>query len=602
MNKNHDHDAAFRELVDAASCMIVILRADHTVAYFNPFAATLTGYPINQVLGKDYFALLLEEEDQAGVDKELRRIFAGSEPTRGYEIAVTCIDGSHRWLAWNAQLLDDYQGQPAVIVVGHDVTTRKETNQHLEAILNTAVDGIITIDKRGIIQSFNSAAERIFGYTAMEAIGNNISMLMPAPYHDEHDGYITNYLRTREAKIIGIGREVVGKRKDGSTFPLDLAVSEMTLRKSRLFTGIVRDISDRKRAESRAGEFGRILDESFNEIYIFDATTLRFVQVNRGARDNLGYSMDELREMTPLDLENDFTAETFAAMLEPLRAGDAEKVDFETRHQRKDGTYYTVEVHLQMSTFELKPVFVAIILDVTQRKRAEERLLQAERLAAIGQTVTGLAHESRNAFQRSQACLEMLALDLEDRPDEMELVERIQRALDHLHHLYEEVRDYAAPIHLDKQVCNLARVWRDAWSQLEVVRKEKQIELLEENSEIDLSCEIDWFAFGQVFRNVMENAITACPNPGRIVIRCREIDGIDGSVIEVTVTDNGPGLGPDTRGKVFDAFFTTKAKGTGLGMAIARRIVEAHGGSIVVGDNDPGAEIRITVPRRLLPL
>jgi PAS domain S-box-containing protein len=124
-----------------------------------------------------------------------------------------------------------------------------ESEAKMRAILNTAVDGIITIDERGIIESFNAAAERLFGHRAEEVIGRNVSMLMPEPYHSEHDGYIGNYLRTGLAKIIGVGREVFGLRKDGTTFPMDLAVSEVKIGDRRLFTGIVRDLTVRKRME-----------------------------------------------------------------------------------------------------------------------------------------------------------------------------------------------------------------------------------------------------------------------------------------------------------------------------------------------------------------
>lgn len=120
---------------------------------------------------------------------------------------------------------------------------------HAKAVLNTAVEGIITIDEDGIVQSFNLAAEHIFGYPAEEIIGRNVRLLMPNPYHDEHDSYIRNYLSTGQKKIIGIGREVEGLRKDGSTFPLELAVSEVSIAGQHHFTGIVRDISERKQIE-----------------------------------------------------------------------------------------------------------------------------------------------------------------------------------------------------------------------------------------------------------------------------------------------------------------------------------------------------------------
>jgi len=125
----------------------------------------------------------------------------------------------------------------------------RDTAERLRAILETAVEGIITINERGVIESFNPAAEKIFGYSSAEVVGKNVQVLMPSPYREEHDSYLAHYLRGGQARIIGIGREVMGRRKDGSEFPMDLAVSEVRLADRRIFTGFVRDISERKRLE-----------------------------------------------------------------------------------------------------------------------------------------------------------------------------------------------------------------------------------------------------------------------------------------------------------------------------------------------------------------
>src|ERR1051326_1986009 len=143
---------------------------------------------------------------------------------------------------------------------------RSDTEERLRAILRTAVEGIITIDERGIIESINPAGEKIFGFSAEEVIGKNVNVLMPSPYREEHDGYISNYRQTGHAQIIGIGREVFGQRKDGSIFPMDLAVSEVRLAQRRMFTGFVRDITERKRSEERLAELAQTLAEKNKEL------------------------------------------------------------------------------------------------------------------------------------------------------------------------------------------------------------------------------------------------------------------------------------------------------------------------------------------------
>jgi two-component system CheB/CheR fusion protein len=138
----------------------------------------------------------------------------------------------------------------------------REAEERMRSVVDHVIDGIVTIDEQGRIDSFNPAAEKLFGYPGDEVIGRNVNLLMPEPYHEQHDAYVDSYLRTGRARIIGIGREVVGRRKDGSTFPMELAVSEFHIGERRYFTGIVRDITERKRLEHELRERLDELDEA----------------------------------------------------------------------------------------------------------------------------------------------------------------------------------------------------------------------------------------------------------------------------------------------------------------------------------------------------
>jgi len=241
---------------------------------------------------------------------------------------------------------------------------------------------------------------------------------------------------------------------------------------------------------------------------------------------------------------------------------------------------------------------VGAFLDITERKNAQERLLQTERLAAIGQMVTGLAHESGNALARSQVCLEMLAMEVEDRPEATDLVNRAQIAQNHLQQLYEEVRGYAAPIKLEREITGLVGVWRQAWAALELARKGRDACLREELGDIDVQCMIDSFRLQQVFRNILENALAACRDPVEITVTCSDVHLAGRPAVRIAVRDNGPGLTAEQQRRIFEPFFTTKTKGTGLGMAIAKRITEAHGGRITTASGQgQGAEIVLVLPR-----
>jgi PAS domain S-box-containing protein len=347
-------EANFRHLVEAAECMIVILRPDDSILYFSPFAERLTGYAASEVLGRPYTDLFLAEADRRSVAEMFGEALAG-HPVLGHENPIRCRDGSQRWMTWNARALVDYEGGPAILKVGQDIT------------------------------------------------------------------------------------------------------------------------------------------------------------------------------------------------------------------------------HL---------------------KQAQQRALQAERLAAIGQMMTGLAHESRNALQRGQACLEMLALEVHDRPRASQLITRIQQAQDHLHHLFEDVRGYAAPIQLERQLCDVRAIWREAWALLEPVRAGMAAVLREETDGVDLRCQADSFRLGQVFHNILDNALATGRADVEVRIRA-EAAALDGRpALRIGIRDNGLGLDAQQRSKVFEPFFTTKTKGTGLGLAIVKRIIEAHGGRIALSEEVvPGAEFVITLPK-----
>jgi signal transduction histidine kinase len=263
----------------------------------------------------------------------------------------------------------------------------------------------------------------------------------------------------------------------------------------------------------------------------------------------------------------------------------------------QDGTRRWVLWNAQLlPDYEGGPAVLAVGQDITALKQAQERTLQAERLAAIGQMVTGLAHESGNALARSQACLEMLALEVQDRPEALGLLGRVSKAQDHLQQLYDEVRNYAAPLRLEREPWAVDAVWRQAWANLAVRRQGRDARLHEVCAGVDLCCSVDAFRLEQVFRNVFENSLAACRDPVEVTIRCAEAS-LDGRpALQVSVRDNGPGLSAEQRRRIFEPFYTTKTKGTGLGMAIAARIAEAHGGRIAVGPG-PGAEILLTLPR-----
>lgn len=245
-------------ILQSATDAMLIADQQGKIVLANPSAETMFGYAPGELEGKPVEALLPERFRQAHVSQ--RTDYAALPRARsmgsGMELFGKRQSGTEFPVEVTLSPLNTDSGVPLVLATVHDITRRKraeaalqESEARMRAIFDTAVDAIVTIDERGIIDRFNRAAERLFGYAEAEVTGKNVSILMPSPYREMHDGYLAHYRQTGEKRIIGIGREVIGQRKGGTTFPMDLAVAEMRFGDRRMFTGVVRDISERKQAE-----------------------------------------------------------------------------------------------------------------------------------------------------------------------------------------------------------------------------------------------------------------------------------------------------------------------------------------------------------------
>jgi signal transduction histidine kinase len=237
------------------------------------------------------------------------------------------------------------------------------------------------------------------------------------------------------------------------------------------------------------------------------------------------------------------------------------------------------------------------VRDISELVAAQERAIQAERLAAIGQTIAALSHESRNELHTLRLTAEVLSRLVQDRPDLVPFVNRLRDSQERLSRLFEDVRGFAAPVVLEASECCLSDIWQRAWTELAAQREQREAALHEVTEAVDLACLVDEFRLEQVFRNLFENSLAACAGPVRIEVRCAPAEIEGEPALNVTIRDNGPGIPPEVRARLFEPFFTTKSRGSGLGMPICRRIVEAHGGTLDVIDGAGGAAFQMILPR-----
>ncbi len=258
MSSNSDHDL-LNSLVEHTGMLVMGIDPAGSIRWMSRGLEVMCGYAQEEVIGRDWVSLLVPLEHQAAT-KILCRGSKGADRTQSHVKPILCRDGTMRQIEWYHSDIRDVDGNyTGILCVGRDITELQHTRDALIAserrsstVLETAVNAIITMNDDRIIETVNQSASRIFGYAKEEMIGQNIKMLMPGPYRNQHDGYVHNYLQTGVKKIIGIGREVVGQRKDGTIFPIDLSVGEAHLPDGRrVFTGIIRDLTDRKQLEEK---------------------------------------------------------------------------------------------------------------------------------------------------------------------------------------------------------------------------------------------------------------------------------------------------------------------------------------------------------------
>jgi two-component system sensor kinase FixL len=240
-------------IVNSSEDAIVSKTLDGIVTSWNTAAEQIFGYTAAEMIGCPISVLAVpgHPDEMPRILDTIRR----GERVAHYETERQRKDGRIIQVALTVSPIRDEAGQiVGASKIARDITETNRTNALLRSVFETVPDGIVVIDERGTVQSFSAAAEHMFGFAAEEVLGGNVSMLMPAPYRENHDGYLVRYLATGDRRIIGLGRVVTGRRKDGSVFPLELAVGETWLGGQRLFTGVVRDLTERQQTLHRMHE------------------------------------------------------------------------------------------------------------------------------------------------------------------------------------------------------------------------------------------------------------------------------------------------------------------------------------------------------------
>jgi PAS domain S-box-containing protein len=483
----------FRRLFESAPGLYLVLTPNLRIVGVSDAYLSATMTEREAILGRELFDVFPDNPDdsnatgvrnlKASLDRVKRHGRPDAMDIQKYDIRRPESEGGgfeeRHWSPLNSPVFGE-NGELAYIIHSvQDVTQLRELGERVrleqqlrssdarwQSVIESAVDGIVVIDAKGRIEAFNPAAERLFGYTEAELVGQNVNVLMPSPYHQEHDGYLERYLTTGMAKIIGSGREVSGRKRDGTLFPVHLAVGEMTLQGERKFTGILHDLSARVRMEV------------------------------------------QLREQAAL--------------------------------------------------------------------------------AKLGEMAAVIAHEVKNPLAAIRGAIQVIGGRLPAGSREAAVMKDIITRVDGLNGLMKDLLLFARPPQPRPAPVDLTTIISSTADLLAQDPTMRRVQVAIEGSAPPLIADAELLKI--VFVNLLVNAAHAMEGGGTIHVSITPVD----AVCEVAFRDSGPGIPRDVLEKIFTPFFTTKPRGTGLGLPTVKRLVEAHAGTIDVAC-PPGGGTTVTV-------
>jgi PAS domain S-box-containing protein len=603
-----ESEAQFRSVMESAIDAIISADAEGKIRSWNSAATALFSYTGAEVIGQP-IEIIIPERFRQSHEEGIRRVSSGGESHvigKTVELAAIRKDGSEFpvELSLATWFLDEKRYYTGII---RDISERKQAEQKFRSVTESAIDAIISADHIGEIVSWNKAATNILGYTEEEVIGKRLELIIPDRFHEAHRNGMARFTKTGEAHVIGTTVELAARTKSGEEVPIELSLSTWTVRDDRYYTGIIRDIGERKRAEEALRQSEQALREKTEEM--------------KEKNEELQDTLDKLNEM-----HNQLIMQEKMASLGKLSAGMAHELNNPAAAAQRGAAQlqatFSKWMSLQMRMDE-KQIEKVLELDEIAKERARQpvelnALNRSDREAALEQWLqernidtTGDLVPALVSFGYDQQDLEELAkcftapqfavvIDwLSFKFAIYSLVGEISIGTGRIAELVKALKTYT---YMDQAPVQSVDVREGLDNTLIILHNKlkRGVTVVREYAE-DLPV-IQAYAgeLNQVWTNIIDNAIDAMNGEGTLIVRARQED----HWVVVEIEDNGPGIPAETQSKIFDPFFTTKGpgKGTGLGLNISRNlIVQKHKGQMSVKSKPGSTCFSIRLPMDFNP-
>jgi PAS domain S-box-containing protein len=613
----------FNILLDAVSDGVIIVDNHQLIMDVNTATEAIFGYEKSELLNKELDLLIPSnyhkkhaKHFESFIKKGKKRSMGGATDIYGLTKTGDIIDIE---VELNPFRIYD---KTYVMALIKDISEVRETEKNLmlkSSALQSASNGIVITDALNSdnpIIYFNSAFQKLTGYSSKEILYHNCRFLQGNDRDQEPLKVLREAIENGESCQVTLRNY----KKDGSLFWNDLYIMPIINNQGVLtnFIGIQNDVTLRKRAEAERNHLAAIFHESLNEIYVFDAQTLKFINVNFCAQKNIGYTLDELKNMTPLDLKIQEKKNAFQNNINTLLENKVEKIQYETVHLRKDGTKYPVEVHLQLTSLGENDVFVAIILDITDRKNYTERLEQKveERTEQLKVALSKekelndlktkflslVSHEFKTPLSGILTSSVLLS-KYKSTKEQEKRSKHIKIISNKVHYLNNILNDFLSLEKLEtgKLTFNLShfklsKVVDEVIYNANMLLKEEQYINYPDNID-DLSLYQDEKIVELILTNLVNNAIKYSPENSIITIAVEQ----NQDLTTIQVIDTGIGVPQNDQKHIFERYFRAlnaiNIQGTGIGLNIVKNHLENIGGTISFeSEEQKGSTFTITIP------